>query len=201
IYSPNGTHNVTFVDNYANIFVRDALLRVKGVGDIFSRTDDFSMRVWLKPDKLAEYDLSATDVNNAISEQNVQVAAGSVGVPPQQNTQVFEYSLLVNGRLNKVSDFENIVIKTVPATGTIVYLKDVARVELGKFSYASNSFVDGKRASYLLVYQAPGSNAVETAEGVTKAMDRLKKSFPKDVDYVVPFESVTVVKVSIKEVV
>ena len=94
LYAPQGHHNVTFVDNYANIFVRDALLRVKGVGDIFSRTDDFSMRVWVKPDKLAEYGLSANDVNNAIAEQNVQVAAGSVGVPPQQSTQVFEYSLM-----------------------------------------------------------------------------------------------------------
>ncbi|MFI5196171.1 MAG: efflux RND transporter permease subunit [Chitinophagales bacterium] len=201
LYSPNGTHNVTFVDNYTNIFVRDALLRVDGVGDIFSRTDDFSMRVWLKPDKLAAYSLTATDVNNAISEQNVQVAAGSVGVPPQQNAQVFEYSLLVNGRLSKTSDFENIVIKSNPLTGALVYLKDVARLELGKFSYASNSFVDGKRASYLLVYQAPGSNALATAEAITKKLEELKKSFPTDIAYKIPFESVTVVKVSMHEVV
>jgi hydrophobic/amphiphilic exporter-1 (mainly G- bacteria), HAE1 family len=201
LYSPKGSHNVTFVDNYTNIFVRDALLRVKGVGDIFSRTDDFSMRVWLKPDKLAEYGLSAGDVNNAITEQNVQVAAGSVGVPPQQNVQVFEYSLLVNGRLNKVSEFENIIVKTIPATGSIIYLKDVARVELGKFSYAANSYVDGRRASYLLIYQAPGSNALATAEGIYAKLDQLKKSFPTDIDYSVPFESVTVVKVSMHEVV
>ncbi len=199
--SPKGSHNVTFVDNYTNIFVRDALLRVKGVGDIVSRTDDFSMRVWLKPDKLAEYGLSASDVTNALSEQNVQVAAGSVGVPPQQSTQVFEYSLMVNGRLNKVTDFENIIIKTVPGTGQLLYLKDVARVELGKFAYASNSFVDGKRASYLLVYQAPGSNALETAEGVYAKLAEMKKTFPGDIDYSVPFESVTVVKVSMHEVV
>ena len=201
LYSPKGSHNVTFVDNYTNIFVRDALLRVKGVGDIVTRTDDFSMRVWLKPDKLAEYGLSATDVTNALSEQNVQVAAGSVGVPPQNSTQVFEYSLMVNGRINKVADFENIIIKTVPGTGQLLYLKDVARVELGKFAYASNSFVDGRRASYLLVYQAPGSNALETAEGVYAKLADMKKSFPGDIDYSVPFESVTVVKVSMHEVV
>lgn len=200
LYSPNASHNVTFVDNYTNIYVRDALLRVKGVGDIFTRTDDFSMRVWLKPDKLASYGLTAQDVTNALSEQNVQVAAGSVGVPPQQSSQVFEYSLMVNSRINKVADFENIVIRSIPSSGQLVYLKDVARVELGKFSYASNSFVDGKRASYLLVYQAPGSNALETAEGVYKKMEELKKSFPKDIDYSVPFESVTVVKVSLREV-
>jgi len=201
LYSPNGSHNVTFVDNYTNIFVRDALLRVTGVGDIFSRTDDFSMRVWLKPDKLAEYGLTANDINNALASQNVQVAAGSVGVPPQQNTQVFEYSLIVNGRLSKTSEFENIIVKNDPASGTIVYLRDVARLELGKFSYASNSFVDGKRASYLLVYQAPGSNALATAEGIYSKLEELKKSFPKDVDYSVPFESVTVIKVSMHEVV
>ena len=201
LYSPKGSHNVTFVDNYTNIFVRDALLRVKGVGDIFSRTDDFSMRVWLKPDKLAEYGIAASDVTSALAEQNVQVAAGSVGVPPQQSTQVFEYSLLVNGRINKVTDFENIIIKTLPGTGQMLYLKDVARVELGKFAYASNSFVDGRRASYLLVYQAPGSNALETAEGVYAKLAEMKKTFPSDIDYSVPFESVTVVKVSMHEVV
>ncbi len=201
LYSPNGTHNVQFVDNYANIFVRDALLRVDGVGDVYTRTDDFSMRVWLKPDKLAAYGLTATDINNAIAEQNVQVAAGSVGVPPQQNVQAFEYSLLVNGRLFTTGDFEKIIVKTIPSTGALVYLKDVARLELGKFSYSSNSFVDGKRASYLLVYQAPGSNALATAEAITKRMDELKKAFPNDIEYSIPFESVTVVKVSMHEVV
>ena len=201
LYSPNGTHNVQFVDNYANIFVRDALLRVDGVGDVYTRTDDFSMRVWLKPDKLAAYGITATDVNNAIAEQNVQVAAGSVGVPPQQNVQAFEYTLLVNGRLFTTGDFEKIIVKTTPSTGALVYLKDVARLELGKFSYSSNSFVDGKRASYLLVYQAPGSNALATADAITKRMDELKKAFPNDIAYSIPFESVTVVKVSMDEVV
>jgi HAE1 family hydrophobic/amphiphilic exporter-1 len=201
LYSPNGTHNVTFVDNYTNIFVRDALLRLPGVGDVITRTDDFSMRVWLNPDKLAAYGLSANDINNAILEQNEQVAAGSVGVPPQKKEQVFEYSLMVNGRLNTAAEFENIIVKTLPGNSTLVYLKDVARVELGKFSYSSNSYVDGKRASYLLIYQAPGSNALATADAIYKKMDELKKSFPRDIDYSVPFESVTVVKVSMHEVV
>ncbi|MEI8280460.1 MAG: multidrug efflux RND transporter permease subunit [Bacteroidota bacterium] len=201
LYSPKSTHSIPFVDNFANIFVRDALLRVKGVGDIFSRADDFSMRVWLQPDKLALYGLTASDVTNALQEQNVQVAAGSIGAPPQPSSQAFEYTLFVNGRLSKVADFENIIIKSRPENGSLVYLKDVARVELGKLSYASNSFVDGKRASYLLVYQAPGSNALQTAEGVYAKLAELKKTFPVDIDYMVPFESVTVVKVSIEEVI
>jgi hydrophobic/amphiphilic exporter-1 (mainly G- bacteria), HAE1 family len=201
IYSPNGTHNVTFLDNYANIFVRDALLRVKGVGDIFSRADDFSMRIWLQPDKLAALGLSAGDIVQSLQEQNIQLAAGSVGAPPQNSLQAFEYTVFTNSRLSTEEQFRNIVVRTRPQDGSIVYLRDVARVQLGKFSYASNSFVDGKRASYLLCYQAPGSNAIETAKGITEQMEKLKKSFPKDVDYVVPFESVSVVKVSIEEVV
>ena len=201
VYSPNKTHNITFLDNFTNIFVRDALLRVDGVGDIFLRADDFSMRVWLKPDKLADYGLTAGDVIAALNEQNLQVAAGSVGVPPQQSTQDFEYSLLVNGRLNKSQDFENIIVKSNPQTGALVYIKDIGRVELGKFSYASNSFVDRNRASFLLVYQAPGSNALKTAEGVYAKLEELKKSFPKDIDAYVPFESVTVIKVSMEEVI
>lgn len=201
IYAPKGSHNVTFLDNYTNIYVRDRLLRVDGVGDVFTRADDFSMRVWLNPDKLATYGLTANDVINALNEQNVQVAAGTVGAPPQQTAQSFEYTILVNGRLNKAEDFEKIIVKTNPTNGQLVYLKDVGRVELGKFSYASNSFVDGKRASYLLVYQAPGSNALKTADGVYAALDELKPSFPPDLDYSVPFESITVVRVSMHEVV
>ncbi|HMG81472.1 MAG TPA: efflux RND transporter permease subunit [Ferruginibacter sp.] len=201
VYAPKGTHNITFLDNYTNIFVQDALLRVPGVGSINRFTDDFSMRVWMNPDKMAAYSITPQDIISALNAQNVQVAAGSAGVPPQPKDQTFEIGILVNGRLNKVSEFENIVVKTVPATGELVYLKDVARVELGKFTFSSNSFVDGNRASYLLIYQAPGSNALETANGVYKELAQLKQFFPADVEYSVPFESVTVVKVSMTDVV
>ena len=201
IYAPEGTHDITFLDNYTNIFVQDALLRVPGVGSISRFTDDFSMRIWMDPEKMASYSLTPTDVISALNAQNVQVAAGSAGVPPQQKTQTFELGILVNGRLSTVSDFQNVIVRTLPSTGELVYLKDVARVELGKFTFSSNSFVDGKRASCLLIYQAPGSNALETADGVYKVLAQLKKSFPTDVDYKVPFESVTVVRVSMSEVV
>ena len=201
LFSPNGTHNIQFLDNYTNIFVRDALLRVKGVGDIFARTDDFSMRIWLKPDKMASFGLTAADVLNAVQEQNVQVAAGSIGTPPQPSGQPFEYTTLVNGRLSSVADFQNIIVRSNPLTGSIIYLKDIARVELGKFNYSGVSFVDKKRASYMMVYQTPGSNALDVANAVYGAMAELSKSFPSDVAYNVPFEAVTVVKVSISEVV
>jgi HAE1 family hydrophobic/amphiphilic exporter-1 len=201
VYAPKGTHDITFLDNYTNIFIQDALLRVAGVGSISRSTDDFSMRVWMNPQKMASYNLMPGDIISALNAQNVQVAAGSAGVPPQQRSQAFEIGILVNGRLSKVSEFENIVVKNNPAKGILVYLKDVARVELGKFTFSSNSFVDGHRASILRVYQAPGSNALETANGIYKQLALLKQSFPADVEYSVPFEAVTVVKVSMADVV
>jgi hydrophobic/amphiphilic exporter-1 (mainly G- bacteria), HAE1 family len=201
VYAPKGTHDITFLDNYTNIFIQDALLRVPGVGSIARFTDDFSMRVWMNPQKMASYNLMPGDIINALNAQNVQVAAGSAGVPPQSKTQAFEIGILVNGRLSKVSEFENIIIKAIPGTGQMIYLKDVARVELGKFTFSSNSFVDGHRASFLRIYQAPGSNALETANGIYKELALLKQSFPADVAYSVPFEAVTVVKVSMSDVV
>ena len=201
VFAPRGTHNITFLDNYTNIFIQDALLRVPGVSSINRFTDDFSMRVWMNPEKMAAYSLTPSDIIAALNTQNVQVAAGSAGVPPQTTTQTFEIGILVNGRLSKVSEFENIIVKALPATGELVYLKDVARVELGKFTFSSNSFVDGHRASFLRIYQAPGSNALETAKGIYNQLALLKQSFPADVEYSVPFEAVTVVKVSMADVV
>jgi len=201
IYAPKDSHNITFLDNYTNIFIQDALLRVPGVGSINRFTDDFSMRIWMNPEKLASYSLTPADVIAALNAQNVQVAAGTAGVPPQSSSQTYELGILVNGRLSKVSEFQNIVVKTIPSTGELVYMKDVARVELGKFTFSSNSFVDGHRASYLQIYQAPGSNALETAKGVYDELAKLRQTFPTDVEYSVPFESVTVVKVSMQDVV
>jgi len=201
MYAPKGSHNTTFLDNYANVFIRDALLRTKGVGDIVSRADDFSMRIWLKPDKLAALGVTAGDIQAALNEQNAQIAAGSIGAPPAQTGQPFEYIVTVQGRLATIEQFGNVIVKTRPDDGSLVYLKDVARLELGKFNYANNSFVDGKRAAYLLVYQAPGANALATYENVLATMNNLKKQFPADLDYIVPFESASVVQVSIEEVV
>jgi HAE1 family hydrophobic/amphiphilic exporter-1 len=201
IYSPKHTHNITFLDNYTNTFIQDAILRVPGVGDVTARTDNFSMRIWLNPNKMASYNLTPSDVTSSLSSQNMYVAAGAVGAPPQSSSQVYETGILVNGMLNKATEYENIIIKTIPGTGQLVRLKDVARVELGKFTFSSNAFIDGNRASTIQVYQSPGSNALQTAENVYAALAKLKKSFPSDVDYVVPFESITIIKVSMQEVV
>ena len=201
IFSPNGTHDIEYLDNYTNIFVRDALLRVSGVGDINALGQDFSMRIWLKPDKLAQYSISASEITGAIQEQNLQVAAGTVGAKPQYNTQAFQYPITVTGRLSTQEEFGNIIVRTNPEDGSIVYLRDVARIEFGRFDYGRAASINGKPSAILLMYQAPGSNALETAEGVYAALDELKASFPADVDYVVSFETVSVVQVSINEVV
>ncbi|HEY4108179.1 efflux RND transporter permease subunit [Puia sp.] len=204
VFAPKNSHNITFLDNYTNVFIEDALLRVPGVGDVSARTDQFAMRIWLDPDKMAAYGLMPKDVTAALNAQNAYVAAGAVGAPPQFSSQAYELTVMPNGLLTKPADYERVVVKNIPdsagITGHLVYLKDVGRVELGKFTFSSYSWVDGKRASILMVYQAPGSNALQTAENVYAELERLKKYFPPDVDYKVPFESVTIIKVSIHEV-
>ena len=133
-----------------------------GVGDINAIGEDFSMRVWLQPDKMSQYGISANEVNAAIQEQNLQVAAGTVGAMPQFDTQAFEYPITVNGRLEDQGEFEKIIVRTNPEDGSIVYLKDIARIEFGEFSY--NRFFplsNGQPCAILLVYQAPGSNSLE----------------------------------------
>ena len=200
-YSPNGTHDSKFIGNFVNLYVKDAVSRVKGVGDVFSRADDFGMRIWLNPEKLAALRITPADVNAALQEQNLQIAAGTVGGNPQPGQQAFEYSVLTNSRINTQEQFENIIVRSRPADGSIVYLKDIARVELGKFDYAINSYADGRPAAFLLVYQAPGANAIDTYEGLMKTLNEMRKTFPKDIDFNVPLETVSVVKASINEVV
>jgi HAE1 family hydrophobic/amphiphilic exporter-1 len=201
IFSPRKTHNITFLDNYTNTFIEDAMLRVPGVGDVQARTDQFAMRIWLDPDKMASYNLMPSDITNALSGQNVYVAAGSAGAPPQDSKQVFETGILVNSMLNKPAQYEKLIVKTIPGTDKMIYLKDIARIELAKFTYSGGTFVDGNRCSLVMIYQAPGSNALQTADNVYAKLAELKKSFPFDVDYIVPFESVTIIKVSMQEVV
>src|SRR6201985_2528335 len=201
IYSPKKTHNITFLDNYTNTFIQDAILRVPGVGDVQARTDQFAMRIWLDPDKMASYNLMPSDITTALSGQNVYVAAGSVGAPPQNPKQAFETGILVNSMLSKPEQYEKLIVKTIPGTDKMIYLRDIGRVELAKFTYSGGSFVDGNRCSLLMIYQSPGSNALQTADNVYAKLAELKKSFPSDVEYVVPFESITIIRVSMDEVI
>ncbi|WP_374166932.1 efflux RND transporter permease subunit [Arcticibacter sp. MXS-1] len=200
LYSPNGTYDQKFMSNYVNLYIRDAILRVPGVGDVQAFGQPFSMRVWLDANKLAQLGLTPADVSAAIQEQNVRIPGGTVGGPPQQSNQSFEFSVVMDGDLETEEDFRNIVVKT-GTNGSIVYLKDVARIELGEFAYSTSSKVNGKVASMMAINQMPGGNAVQTAEGIYKALETLKKSFPKDLDYVVSYETVSVIQNSISEVI
>ncbi|GGG91396.1 multidrug efflux RND transporter permease subunit [Parapedobacter pyrenivorans] len=199
LISPNGTRDQKFLANYANLYVRDALMRVKGVGDVMAFGQPFAMRVWLDATKLSNLGLTPADVNAAIQEQNIRMPGGSVGARPQVETQVFEYPVILDGDLDQEEQFEHIIVKT-NADGSLVYLKDVARVELGEFGYAITNKVNGLVASGMMINQMPGGNAVETADGIYAALEQLKANFPNDMDYVVNYETVTVVQESISNV-
>jgi len=198
--SPDGSRSDNFLANYVNLYLKDALLRVKGVGDVQAFGQPFAMRVWLDANKLTNLGLTPSDVSTAIGEQNSRMAGGSVGARPQENAQVFEYPVILDSDLEEVEDFENIVVKT-NTDGSIVLLKDVARVELGQFNYGISTKVNGEVTSGMMISQTPGGNAVETADGIYKTLEELKKSFPAGVDYVVPYETVSVVNASISSVI
>lgn len=199
LVSPNGTYDQNFLGNYVNLYVRDALLRVQGVGDVTSFSQPFSMRVWLDVNKMNQLNISPAEVNAAISEQNIRIPGGSVGASPQFHTSVFEYPLLLDGDLNQVEQFQSIIVRAGD-DGSIVYLKDVARIELGQFSYSTTNRANGQVSSMMMINQMPGGNAVQTADGIYKALDELKKDFPHDVEYIVAYETVSVVKASINAV-
>lgn len=200
LYSPNGTYDQKFLANYAEIYLKDALLRVKGVGDVQSFGQPFSMRIWMDATKMAGLGITPADVTAAIQEQNSRIPGGKVGGAPQLNNQTFEFNVILDGDLTTEEEFRNIIVKT-SQDGSAVYLRDIARVELGEFSYAVNAKLNGKLASMMGINQTPGGNAVQTADGIYKTLEEAKKSFPPDLDYVVGFETVSIVHVSINSVV
>lgn len=200
LYSPNGTRDQNFLTNYVNLYIRDALMRVKGVGDVMAFGQPFSMRVWLDAAKMASLNLTPAEVNEAIREQNTRIPGGSVGARPQAADQVFEFPVVLDGDLNTEEEFQNIVVKTFP-DGSLVYLRDIARVELGQFSYGVTNKVNGMVSSGMMISQTPGGNAMETAKGIYAALDVLKQNFPSDVDYLVSYETVSVIEASIKAVI
>ncbi len=199
LVSPDGSRDQKYLANYVNLYVRDALMRVTGVGDVMAFGQPFSMRVWLDAAKLANLGLTPADVNAAIQEQNIRLPGGRVGGRPQASAQVFEYPIVMDGDINTEEEFRQIVVKT-NADGSMVYLEDVARVELGEFSYNISNKVNGQVSSAMMINQTPGGNAMETAQGIYAALEQLKAGFPEGVDYIVPFENVTVIQASIQAV-
>ena len=201
LLSPNDRYDITYLRNYAVLNVKDRLARIGGVGqiDIFGG-GDYSMRVWLDPQKIAEHGLSAGDVVNEIRAQNVQAAAGIVGASPALDGVDLQLTINAQGRLETEEEFGDIVVKT-GVNGQVVRLRDVARLELGAADYALRSLLDNKQAVGLGVFQAPGSNALEIAENVRATMAEVKKTMPEGIDFDIVYDTTRFVDASIDAVV
>ncbi len=200
LFTDDERYDQQFISNYADVFMRDALKRLPGVADvqIFGERK-FSMRLWLDPARLAARQLTAIDVVNALLEQNVQVAAGAVGLPPAPTGQSFQLNVRAKGRLISPGQFEDIVLRT-GAGGELVHLRDVGRAELGAEDYSGFLRFDGKKACGLGITQLPGANALDVAERVKAEMQSLSRGFPPGLKYQVAFDTTLAVSESIREV-
>ncbi len=198
LFSPDNSRDNLYLSNYATIQLRDELSRLSGVGDVtYIGQRDYSMRLWLDPQKLAHYHLNPQDVIAQVQQQNIQVAAGQIGQPPAPNGQVFQYTMTTLGRLEDPQQFGNIVLKS---DGALVYMRDVARIELGAQSYDQTCTLNGKPSVALSIYQLPGSNALKVADKVKERMQELKRHFPPGVDYAIVYDTTPFINESIKEV-
>ena len=199
-YSPDGSRDTFYLANYVTLQVQNRIARIPGVADANSLGgQDFTMRVWLDPDKLAARELTSGDVVRAIREQNVQVAAGALGQPPYPQGTEFQYTLSAQGRLTQANEFGEIVLRT-GANGDVIRVRDVARVELGAREYSVKSYRDGANAVSLRVFQLPGTNALETADAVYAEMAKLKERFPPGVDYSINYNPTRFVRQSFESV-
>jgi HAE1 family hydrophobic/amphiphilic exporter-1 len=201
LYSPHGSHDATFLANYAYINVNDPIARSYGVGQtqIFG-AGQYAMRLWVKPDQLAKLNITVTDIVNAIQAQNTVNPAGQVGGEPAPAKQQYTYAVLAQGRLTSPEEFGDIVVREAPNGGT-VRVRDVARTELGAQSYSVQGRLNGKPSAILAIYQLPGSNAVQTVDGVRKLMAQMKQTFPEDIDYVVSLDQTQPVTEGMREII
>jgi hydrophobe/amphiphile efflux-1 (HAE1) family protein len=201
LFSPSGVYDDIYVRNYATLQVKDVLARLPGVGDVkIFGSGDYAMRVWLDPEKLEARGLTAADVINAITEQNAQVAAGTIGQEPQKSGSDLALTINTNGRLIEEDEFSRIVVKT-GSHGENVLLRDIARLELGASDYSLRSLLNNQAAVALPIFQLPGSNAIELSDNVRKAMAELKRDFPEGLDYSIVYDPTVFVRHSIEAVV
>ncbi|WP_152539960.1 efflux RND transporter permease subunit [Afipia sp. P52-10] len=199
--SPGGRYDTIFVSNYALINVIDELRRTPGVGDaVLFGAADYSMRVWLRPDKLAQYNLTPSDIATAIREQNNQFSAGRFGEEPQKDKTAFTYSVSTQSRYSDPKEFENIILRSDEFGGAL-RIKDVARVELGARDYSLDATYNGRPAVPIGIFLQPGANAIQVTKNVNATMERLAQRFPEDLRYDIPFNTTRFVEVSIEEVV
>src|ERR1700756_3949948 len=200
LYSPHGTHDGTYLSNYAYINLNDPIARLYGVGQtqVFG-AGQYAIRLWVKPDQLAKLGITVADISNAIQAQNTVNPAGQVGGQPAPRDQQFTYAVLAQGRLKSPEQFGNIIVREAP-NGGIVRVKDVARVELGTQDYSMLCRLNGKVAGGIAVYQLPGTNAVQTVEGVRKLLAQMNQRFPEDVDYAISLDQTASVTEGIREI-
>ncbi|SFV33177.1 efflux RND transporter permease subunit [Hyphomicrobium facile] len=199
--SPDGTRDQQYISNYATLYVKDVLTRIDGVGDVnVLGARDYSMRIWLDPDKVASRGLTAGEVVSALQAANLQVAAGSINQPPATSDGAFTINVKTLGRLVSTDQFEDIVVHAEP-DGSVVRVRDIARVELGSQDYTVNAYLNNKTATALVIFQKPGSNALATAAAVKGAMEHLKKDFPPGVGYTVVYNPTEFIQFSIDAVI
>jgi hydrophobic/amphiphilic exporter-1 (mainly G- bacteria), HAE1 family len=200
LYSPHGSRDATYLANYAYINLNDPIARLYGVGQtqVFG-SGQYAMRLWVKPDQMAKLGITVTDIVNALQAQNTVNPAGQIGGEPARSNQQFTYAVLAQGRLTSPEQFGEVIVREAP-DGGIVRVRDVARVELGTQDYSLVSRLNGKPSAAIAVYQLPGTNAVQTVEGVRKLMAQMKQRFPQDVDYTVSLDQTLPVTEGIKEI-
>jgi hydrophobe/amphiphile efflux-1 (HAE1) family protein len=201
LFSPDGRYDQLYLSNYMTVQIKDAIARLKGVGDVkISGARDYSMRLWLDPTKLATRGMDASDVVQAIREQNVQVAAGRIGAPPTAAATDFQYTVNTLGRLVSPEQFDEIIVKT-NADGTVVRMRDIGRAELGAQNYDVNASLDGKPATTLLVFPLPGANSIDVSNRVHAEMELLKQRFPEGIEYGIYYDTTDFVRKSLESVV
>ncbi|WP_118135623.1 efflux RND transporter permease subunit [Oceanicella sp. SM1341] len=198
--SPDDTYDQLYVSNYARSRVRDVLMRLEGVGDltIFGERE-YALRIWLDPEKLAAYGMTSGDVVQSLREQNVQVSGGSLGAPPVDDGSAFQYTVTTQGRFDEARDFRYVIVKS-GEDGRLIQLQDVARIELGARDYVTNSYLDGKPAVALAIFQRPGTNALAAAEEIEHTIEGLAEDFPPGLEYRVVYNPTEFIAESITEV-
>ncbi len=198
--SPDDSYDQLYVSNYARSRIRDVLLRLDGVGDvqIFGERE-YSLRIWLDPDKLSANGMTASDVVTALQEQNVQVSGGSIGAPPAEGESAFQYTVTTQGRFSDAREFRYVIVKSTEE-GRLISLQDVARIELGAKDYVTNSYLNGKAAVALGIFQRPGTNALAAAEEIQSTIKRLSADFPQGLSYQIVYNPTEFIAQSINEV-
>lgn len=200
MYSPDGTYDLEYIGNYAILNVVDQLARVKGIGDVeIFGAAEYAMRIWLDPDKIATYGLSASEVVSTLRTQNVEVASGALNKLPAGEQQPFEINIQTQGKFDSVEEFENVIVKS-SSDGNLVRIKDIGYVTLGSQNYASKGYLGKNPAIAIPIYQKPGGNALESAENVRKTMEELAKKFPADLNFKIEYNPTQYIQESINRV-